>query len=292
MTDPDLHLTRRESERLLDDPAAFDHVLGWALTAARGPAHRDELRREDLEASAFHAARLAPPPATRSNYVAPSALGRRAAARAVVATGAVVALTSGGFALASSVDLPTLPGRASDQATEAVARTPKATETTTPTSPSSPTSLTSSAPAEDASDETEEPGAAESTEAAPTPSFRGLCKAYQATDRSKAGKALDSAAFTALATEAGGADNITTYCVALIGEPKETGKPSELPTPTGKPTPGKPTSTPTGKPSVVPTPTTRPTPAKPTDRPTGKPSSHPSGKPTDKPAPGKGGRNN
>ncbi|HEY0645408.1 MAG TPA: hypothetical protein VGD39_18475, partial [Nocardioides sp.] len=186
MTDPDLHLTRRESERLLDDPAAFDHVLGWALTAARGPAHRDELRREDLEASAFHAARLAPPPATRSNYVSPSALGRRAAARAVIATGAVVALTSGGFALASSVDLPTLPGRASDQATEAVARTPKATETTSPA-----TSPATSAPTEDTSDETEagaSTATTETTETVPTPSVRGLCKAYQATDRSKAGK--------------------------------------------------------------------------------------------------------
>ena len=292
MNDPDLHLTRRASERLLDDPAAYDHVLGWALSAVKSPARSSELRREDLEVSAFHASRLAPPPTTRSNFVSPAALGRRAAARAVIATGAVVALTSGGFALASSVDLPMLPGRASDQATTSVARTPKATETTSLTSATSPTS---SAPTEDASDEKDEAEAgesAETTEAAPSPSFTGLCKAYQATERSKAGRSLDSAAFTALATEAGGADNIATYCVALIGEPKETGKPSELPTPTSKPTPGKPTDKPTGKPSVLPTPTSKPTPGKPTDRPTGKPTSKPSGKPTDKPAPSKGGRNN
>jgi hypothetical protein len=286
MKDPDLHLTRRESERLLDDPGAYDHVLGWALSAAKAPARSSELRREDLEVTAFHAARLAPPPATRDNYVSPSVLGRRAAARAVVATGAIVALTSGGFALASSADLPLLPGPASDRATESVARTTKATQTI---------STASSAPTEDASDgagEAEAGESTETTEAAPTPSFKGLCKAYQATDRSKAGNSLESAAFTALATEAGGAERIASYCVALIGEPKETGKPSELPTPTSKPTPGKPTSTPTGKPSVLPTPTSKPTPGKPTGRPTGKPSSHPSGKPTDKPAPGKGGRNN
>ena len=109
----------------------------------------------------------------------------------------------------------------------------------------------------------------------PKPSLKGLCKAYQATDHSAHGKSLDSAAFTALATEVGSTDPvaITTYCVALIGEPKETGKPSELPTPTAKPT-----DKPTGKPSVLPTPT---------DKPTDKPSP---GKPTDTPGnSGKGG---
>ena len=274
MNDHEIRLSRRESERLLDDPAAHDSALGWALSAAKAPAHRGELRREDAEVAAFHAARLSPPPATRSGYVSPSSLGRRAAARAVVATGAVVALTSGGFALASSVDLPTLPGQASDRASESVAKAPEPTRTA---STSSPTTSEESA-------ETEKSDDAETSEATPTPSFEGLCRAYQATDRAKAGKSLDSAAFTALATEAGGVDKVATYCVALIGEPRETGKPSVLPTPTAKPTPGKPTDKPTGKPSVLPTPTAKPTPGKPTDK--------PSGRPTDKPAPSKGSTNN
>src|SRR5689334_22577712 len=113
MNEHETHLTRRESERLLDDPAAHGSALGWALSAAKAPARGSELRREDAEVAAFHAARLAPPPTSRSNYVSPSILGRRAAARAVIATGAIVALTSGGFALASSTHLPTLPGQAS-----------------------------------------------------------------------------------------------------------------------------------------------------------------------------------
>jgi hypothetical protein len=277
MNEHEPHLTRRESERLLDDPAAHDNALGRALSAAKAPARSSELRREDAEVTAFHAARLTPPPTSRSNYVSPSTLGRRAAARAVIATGAIVALTSGGFALANSAHLPTLPGQASDQATESVAKTPESTEPTETTTEAT----TSATPTEDVS-ESEEAEATETSEATPTPSFEGLCKAYQATDRSKAGSSLDSAAFTALATEAGGADQVATYCVALIGEPKETGKPSELPTPTAKPTPAKPTDKPTGKPSVQPTPTAKPTPAKPTDK--------PSGKPTDKPAPTQGGK--
>ena len=135
MNDHEIRLSRRESERLLDDPAAHDSALGWALSAINAPAHRGELRREDAEVAAFHAARLSPPPATRTNYVAPSSLGRRAAARAVVATGAVVALTSGGFALANSAHLPTLPGQASDQASESVAKAPEPTRTASTSSP-------------------------------------------------------------------------------------------------------------------------------------------------------------
>jgi hypothetical protein len=260
MSQPANRLSRREAERLLDAPASHRSALGSALSAASAPAHPGELRREDATVAAFHTARLTPSPTSRSNYVSPTKLGSRAAARAVIATAAVVALTSGGFALANSAHLPLLPDQASDQATESVAKTPQPSETTEiPTE-----TVTESPEAED----TEDTGT-------PTPSFKGLCKAYQATDHAAHGKSLDSAAFTALTTEVGSTDPavITTYCVTLIGEPKETGKPSELPTPTAKPT-----DRPTGKPSVLPTPT---------DKPTDKPS--PS-KPTDKPAnPGKAG---
>lgn len=260
MSQPRNRLSRRGAERLLDAPASHDSALGRALSEANAPAHSGELRREDATVAAFHTARLTPSPTSRSNYVSPTKLGSRAAARAVIATAAVVALTSGGFALANSAHLPLLPDQASDQATESVAKTPKPTETTTETT-ETPTET-------ETSTET-------TTEAAPTPSFEGLCKAYQATDHAAHGKSLDSAAFTALATEVGSTDPvaIAAYCVTLIGAPKETGKPSELPTPTAKPT-----DRPTGKPSVLPTPT---------DKPTDKPS--PS-KPTDKPAnPGKDG---
>lgn len=255
MTNPDRRLSRRDAERLLDDPASHDSALGSALSAARSPARPGELRREELAVASFRRAGLVPP-TTTSAHVASRPAARRTAARAVVATGAVVALTSGGFALASSTHLPLLPDRASDRATESVTGTPSPSE------------------ASESSEDTETTGAteSESTEAegpttgpaSPTPDLEGLCKAFQATDRSVNGSSLDSAAFRALATAAGGADRVTTYCVDLIGEPRRTGRPTTLPTPTSK-------ASPTGKPSAVPSPTSKPTPAPkptPTEKPT------------------------
>jgi cell division protein FtsN len=234
MSTPDPRLTRRDAERLLDDPTAVDTVLAQALRAAAAPARPRELSGEDAVAAVFQAARLTPPPTHRSDFVSPTRLGSRAATRAVIATGAIVALTSGGFALANSAHLPILPDQASDQATESVAKTPKPSETT---ASETPTETPTETPVEstDAADPS----------TAPTPNLEGLCKAFQATDRSDKGSSLDSAAFTALATAAGSVDGIATYCVGLIGEPQQTGKPSDKPTPTAKPTP-----TDTGKPET------------------------------------------
>ena len=284
MSKHETRLSRRETERLLDAPATHDSALGWVLSAASAPAHPTELRREDSTAAAFHSARLSPPPARRRAFVSPTRLGSRAAVHAVVATGAVVAMASGGFALAGSLDLPSLPGQASDRATEAVLKTRGATGATetkssstgrpsgtaggaasgTPTKAPKPTK----SPSATAGEATDDPTAS------PTPNLTGLCTAFQATDRSDNGTSLDSAAFTALAAAAGGADQIATYCVGLIGAP-ETGKPADKPSPTGKPTP-----------------TDKPTPTnKPTDTPTGSPTNKPStGTSTDRPEQsGKGG---
>ena len=190
--------------------------------------------------------------------MSPSHLGRSAATKAVAATGIVVALTTGGFAMAATGNLPSLPDQASDQATESVAKSRASETATTPaTTPATPTDT--------ATDE------AETDAASPTPNLEGLCKAFQASDKAEPGKALDSAAFTALETAAAAdtaaAGDVAIYCVALVGEPKETGKPTDKPTPT------------TGRP------TDKPEPGKPTDVPTGKPTDNPTGKPTTLPTP-------
>ena len=297
MSTPDPRLSRRDAERLLDAPAEHDSALGQALTAASAPAHPRELRGEDTAAAAFQAARLSPAPASRSGYVSPSRLGSRAAARAVVATGAVVALTSGGFALASSTDLPglpnlpglpglpALPGQASDRASDSTADAPRgaagsitSTDSGSGSTDGSPSGSASGSPGapgsngsstatgspgspsatSSATTPSETPSATSDGPATPSPSYEGLCRAFQAADRSDAGSSLDSAAFLALATQAGGADRIATYCIDLIGPPKPTGTPTPSPVkPT--PSPGKPTPSP-GKPT--------PSPGKPTDQPT------------------------
>jgi hypothetical protein len=241
-------LTRRDAEQLLSDPSSSSHALGPVLDAARSSQVRSALPGEEVAVAAFVASRFAA--AHQGVPVVPPV--RKTVTKALAATGLVVALTSGGVALAATGHLPVLPDQASDRATESVAKHATPSETTTETTSDTTTGTTSGTttePVEPGTSETSEPvesGTAEPTgdaTAAPTPSFRGLCKAFQANDKSGAGKALDSAAFTALAAEAGGKDAIATYCVALIGEPKETGKPEG----TGKPEqPGKPSQT--GKP--------------------------------------------
>ena len=257
------HLSRRDADRILDAPGESDAPVGRAIQALRAPGSGSELHREDATVAAFHAARLSPTSRPMSG-VATSA--RSAAVRAVAATGLVVALSSGGFALASSGHLPTLPDQASDTATEAVAQatarqTASPSETTTEAPTDAPTEVGTTTVASEATSETTTAEAAETpattSEAAttaPAPSLAGLCTAYQASDKSAHGKALDGAAFTALATAAGGKDAIATYCVGLIGEPKSTGKPTARPTQAAT---GKPATQPTtaGQPTAVPSPT-------------------------------------
>jgi hypothetical protein len=94
----------------------------------------------------------------------------------------------------------------------------------------------------------------------PSPSLRGLCQAYTAHVGSSPGKALDSPAFSALITAAGGKDKVAAFCAGMLSAQ-----------------PGnRPTAHPGGKPSSLPTPanTTHPT-GKPTTVPTGHPTPHP-----------------
>ena len=85
--------------------------------------------------------------------------------------------------------------------------------------------------------------------ASPSPSLRGLCQAYTAHAGHNTGKSLDSPAFTALITAAGGKDSVTTFCASLLAA-----HPGKAPTshPAGKahPTPAN-TKHPTGKPAAV-----------------------------------------
>jgi hypothetical protein len=98
----------------------------------------------------------------------------------------------------------------------------------------------------------------------PSPSLRGLCQAYTAHAGRNTGKALDTPAFTALITAAGGKDSVTAFCTGLLAThpgnastSHQAGKPSSHPTPAN-------TRHPTGRPTAAPT-----------NHPTGKPTSHP-----------------
>jgi hypothetical protein len=77
----------------------------------------------------------------------------------------------------------------------------------------------------------------------PSPSLFGLCHAFSAGNKADHGKALESPAFQALITAAGGKDNVEGFCADVLkkapgseesdesGEPGE-GRPSAKPHPT------------------------------------------------------------
>lgn len=103
-------------------------------------------------------------------------------------------------------------------------------------------------------------------QASPSASLVGLCHAYTAGAGSEHGKALDSPAFQALLSAAGGKDNVDTFCTRLLA----TTHPDE--TSSGRPT-TRPSDHPTGRPSD-----------RPSDHPTGRPSEHPTTKPSTHPS--------
>lgn len=259
---PHRHLSRREAERLLDAPAGDGSALGQVLAAAGGPAQPGELGREDATAATFQRTATVPSPSSGPVIVPAPRRGARAAVRAVVATGAVVALATGGFALAGSADLPhipglpDLPGRASDRATAPATdrTTDGSTESVDPEPTTSATSSTST-PEDEAtatggagpseSGKPQSPTASATTSpstSAPTTSLEDLCRAFQAAGPSPTAPPLDSAALAVLVAEAGSPEQVAAYCVDLIGPP------TVKPTPTSKPT-GKATDKPTDKPS-------------------------------------------
>jgi hypothetical protein len=189
-------------------------------------------------------------------------LSKLAAARLIVAGATTVVLATGGVALAAST------GHLSNPLGDAHR---SATGTTH--------SATTPAGAPSAGDSPAVPPTPAGTPgASPSPSYKGLCQAYQAGATANGGKVLSNPAFAALANEAGGANNVATFCATLIGAPGShpTGQPTTHPAHPVKPThPAKPTqaASPThpAKPTQAATPThpAHPThPAQPTALPT------------------------
>ncbi len=205
---------RRGAERLLaGEPAAGP--LAALLRAAAAPAHPEELSGERAAMAAFEdVARLDPVPEPRRPSMLKSALAKiltvKAAAllAAAGASGVVLAATSG------ALPTPWTGSPADDR--PAVS-----------TAPHTPSGRPSDAgrPADAAHH--------------PSPAMIGLCQAYTAQVGENPGKALDSPAFTALVTAAGGEDGVDEFCQTVADAAKDAGRsgdphgrPSDLPTPT------------------------------------------------------------
>ncbi len=231
-------IDRSTAERLLDgDQTATDThadtataLIAAALSAAAEPARPEELAGEQRVLAAYaNAAQLGPHPESRREPMLKTALAKALTVKAALV---VAALGASGVALAAGTGA--LPTPWSDTPADPPA-------TSRANVPSTPPSAT---PAGRPSDAGKPAGA-------PSPSMTGLCNAYTAEVAKDPGKALDSPAFEALITAAGGADEVPAYCADLTKAP---GKPSDLPTPAE---PGA-QSTNGNAPSTLPSPSNRP----------------------------------
>ncbi|MGH3760763.1 hypothetical protein [Actinophytocola sp.] len=210
------HIDRHAAEQLLAGRPVAGHAtrpLAAALRAAAAPTHPEELAGERAMVAAFaDAARLAAPvPETGRPSMLKSALAKILTVKAAVV---LAAAGTGGVVLASTSGA--LPG----PWTESPADPPAVTSTQHP-APGKPSDA----------------GRPDAPGKGPSPSMAGLCRAYEAQVHENPGKALDSPAFTALVTAAGGKYDVDEYCDAVAAgrDPGRSGdrhgKPSDLPTP-------------------------------------------------------------
>jgi hypothetical protein len=88
----------------------------------------------------------------------------------------------------------------------------------------------------------------------PSPSLVGLCHAFGAGNKDQHGKALDTPAFAALISAAGGQDKVSLFCATLLASAAPKEQPSQAGEGrgnSGEHGNGSPADHPTGKPSTV-----------------------------------------
>jgi hypothetical protein len=189
---------RRTAEQMLDGaPAADGTPLYDLLAVAAAPARDSELVGEHAAVTAFRAARLATADQPRRMTKLFSAkLAAVVAVLAVVVGGVATAAATGHLPGPLGGNSPVPPARSSDPSSSA-APPPTSLPTTT--------------------ERRDDPTSTPST-SSPSPSMTGLCNAFTAGAGSEHGKALDSPAFAALITTAGGRDRVDAYCAELLGD--------------------------------------------------------------------------
>ena len=166
------------------DPLANHDPLACLLAvAAAAPAHDRELAGEAEAVMAFRRALSGPAPQPRRPSMSATKL---LVAKAVLAA---LGVTGGGVALAAATghmpsNLTGTPAAASSAASATAMPSANGKPATHPVS-------------------------------SPSPSLRGLCQAYTAHVGSSPGKALDSPAFSALITAAGGKDKVAAFCASM-----------------------------------------------------------------------------
>jgi hypothetical protein len=226
-------ISARTAEDLLDGTGADARHprLVATLRAAAGPPQAGELAGRQQAVAAFNRARQDPVVCQRRPSMIKTTLLKLLTVKA--ATIAAVVVGTGGVALAASTGA--IPNPLNNH--------PVPAASASKSHPGGPGAST-------------RPGNAD-----PSPSLVGLCHAYTAGAGSDHGKALESPAFQALLTAAGGKDNVDAFCTGILASAK----------------PEQPTDHATGEPTEHPT-------EHATEHPTGRPSEHPTDKPTTHPS--------
>lgn len=231
---------RRKSRDALTSRPEVERLLH----AASAPASPRELAGEHAAVEAFHRAHLVSSAYPGRDDMRVTQTARTGLKAAIAAAGAV-GLLSTGVAFAASGHAPW-----SQHAAGAAAST-HATDPTHPTHPTQPTHPT--AGSSDAPDSTGPDSHA----------FGGLCRAYTSGNKTEHGQALESPAFAALVTAAGGLDNVASFCSTVsTGPSAHPTHPTHPAKPTQAASPTHPT--PPAKPSQAATPTQPTHPAHPT----------------------------
>ncbi|WP_322748173.1 MULTISPECIES: hypothetical protein [unclassified Frankia] len=211
---------RDDAERMLRggtvNRQAGPGSLADLLAAAAGSARVGELAGEESAVAAFREARLAPVTQPRRDSPINIGVGKLLTVKAV--TVVVAATTVGGFAVvASTVVLPSPGG--SD-------------------SPAAQLATSASASASAWAHEATSSGHGRNASPAVSASLVGLCRAYTAGAADNPGKALDTPAYSALVTAAGGKGQVPTYCAAALADDRAAGEstnPTGTVTPTAEP---------------------------------------------------------
>jgi hypothetical protein len=209
------------SERLISGDATQPARLVALLAAASAPGTRRELAGEDAAVMAFRQARSAAAAAPTTGPVRrpapPRAWTGRFGVRVALLTAAAVVSGLGLATMAGVIpDVTGLVPTGNSSSTLDTSGAGQGHPTTTGVTTAG-TELPPSASA----------GATGGPSAAALP---GLCRAYRAHAANERGKQLDTPAFAALVTAAGGREAVPAYCDALIG-PEDTS--TTTPKPTG-----------------------------------------------------------
>lgn len=202
-------INRHTAEHLLrgqpvEDQPGLDPLAGL-LAAAAVPSRDGEPCGEQAAVSAFRTAHLGPVARPRRPSVLSSLLSPLLTAK-IAAAALTVAAVGGVAVAATSGVLPAVHGGNAPAGVHTSSQSPS-----TPAPPGPPATV------EDAGEGARNAGAGNGQHAAaPSPSLLGLCHAYLAGAGSTPGKALDSPAFAALTTAAGGAGNVRGYCDSVL----------------------------------------------------------------------------